>query len=246
MRGQITLTPNESKELIAKGVAATESVQKAMKDHTIVIAGGTTNSFIARELLGVEFERITDYTVGMIANGKMDLSPDERRVAPFVITKGKPREKGYPWQDFIKEIQHGDIFIKGGNAIDHTGLSGVFAYSDTGGTIGAVWGSVLQRGAQLLVPIGLEKLIPDVRAAVELTVSKPSDMALGYEVTLLPLLGGKSFTEIDALKTLFDLEVTCIGAGGIGNTQGSVTLILEGDKKQVKKAMALVEEIKLK
>lgn len=241
MFGQITLRPDESKRLIAKGVAATRSVREAFANHTIVLAGGTTNSYIAGELLGAEFGQNTDYAVGIITDGKMGMSPEERRISPFVITKGKAKDADYHWKTYLEEIRHGDIFIKGGNAIDHTGLVAVFASNEKGGTIGSAWGTILQRGIELIIPIGLEKLIPDVRLAVELTARNPMDRSMGDRVALMPLLGGKSFTEIDALKTLYNLKATCIGAGGINNTEGSVTLAIEGQESDINKAFALIE-----
>ena len=52
MTVEVTLTPSESKRLIARGVKALPSVQHALKNNTIILAGGTTNAFIAEELLG--------------------------------------------------------------------------------------------------------------------------------------------------------------------------------------------------
>ena len=241
MFGQITLRPDESKRLIAKGVAATRSVREAFANHTIILAGGTTNSYIAEELLGIEFEQSTDYTIGLITDGKMGLSPEDRRMPPFVISKGKAKDADYHWKTYLEEIKHGDVFIKGGNAVDHTGLAGVFASNEKGGTIGAAWGTILQRGVELIVPIGLEKLIPDVRLAVELTARNPMDRTMGDRVALMPLLGGRSFTEIDALKTLYNLKASCIGAGGVNNTEGSVSLAIEGQESDIDKVFALIE-----
>lgn len=245
MRGQITLKPDESKRLIAKGVAATRSVREAFANHTIILAGGTTNSYIAGELLGVKFDKITDYTIGLISEGKMGLSPEEGRVPPFVITKGKAKDKDYHWKTYLDEIRAGDVFIKGGNAIDHTGLAGVLASNEKGGTIGSAWGTLLQRGIEIIIPIGLEKLIPDVRAAVELTASQPVDKALGDRVALMPLLGGRTFTEVDALKTLYNLKATPIGAGGINGSEGSVSLVIDGAEADVNKVFALIESFRV-
>ena len=246
MRGQATLTSIESKMLIAKGVAAMKQVKDAMENHSIILAGGTTNAFIAEELLGVKFERETNYTVGVITEGKTGLSPEEKRVAPFVITKGVQRSRDYHWKEYLPEAGPGDVFIKGGNAVDHTGLAGVFASNLTGGTIGAAWGTLIQRGVTLIVPIGLEKLIPDVRTAVELTARKQTDKSIGDRVALMPLLGGITFTEIDALKTLFNLDAACIGAGGINGSEGSVTLVFDGDEESANQAFALIDDIKSK
>ena len=47
----ITLTSAESKRLIAKGVAATREVNSALKSGIIIFARGTTNTFVAEEIM---------------------------------------------------------------------------------------------------------------------------------------------------------------------------------------------------
>jgi len=48
----VTLTPSEAKRLIGKAVAMMEPVRAAFKDGTIVICPGTTNAYVAEEILG--------------------------------------------------------------------------------------------------------------------------------------------------------------------------------------------------
>lgn len=244
MRAQITFTSSESKRLIARGVAALPSVKKALKDHTIILAGGTTNGLIAEELLNLRFDKKSFYTIGIIAEGKPGLSAEEDRIPPYVITKGKPRESEFHWKLYLPQLAAGDIFIKGGNAVDHTGLAAVLASNDSGGTIGAAWGTVMQRGIQLIVPIGLEKLIPDVREAVEFMAGSSTDEAMGDKVNLMPMLGATVITEIAAVKALYGLEAKCIAAGGIDGSEGAVTLVMEGGKKDIENALAAIISIK--
>ncbi len=244
MRAQITLTSSESKRLIAKGVAALPSIQKALKNYTIILAGGTTNAFIAEELLGQTIEKKSTYSVGIITEGKTGISTEEGRINPYVITKGKTREKDYHWKAYLEEMAPGDIFIKGGNAIDHTGLTAVLSSNALGGTIGAAWGPVMKRGVELIVAIGLEKLIPDVRAAVELLAVCPADKAIGNRATLMPMMGATAVTEITSLKILYGIEATCIASGGIAGSEGSVTLILTGTEEKIGQAFADILALK--
>lgn len=92
MRAQITLNPSKSKRLIAKGVVALPNVIKALKDHTIILAGGTTNGFIAEELLGIHFEKPSYYTIGIIAGGKPGLSMEQDRIPPMSLLRVNPGE----------------------------------------------------------------------------------------------------------------------------------------------------------
>ena len=47
MKATFVLTPAEARRLIAKAVIQTPEFQKAWKDAYVLLAGGTTNAFIA-------------------------------------------------------------------------------------------------------------------------------------------------------------------------------------------------------
>jgi hypothetical protein len=191
MRAQFILTPSESKRLIAKGVIALPSVQKALTEHTIILSGGTTNGFLVEEILGESLEEKSRYTVGIVTDGKTGASKEETRIHPYVITKGKALGKEVHWKDYLSQLRPGDIFIKGGNALDHTGLAAVTVSNSMGGTIGAAQGALYAQGIELIVPIGLEKLVPDVREAVEFMSVTPVNEAIGTKVGLVPMLGAQ-------------------------------------------------------
>lgn len=244
MRIQITLTSSESKRLIAKGVKALPSVQKALVDKHIIVAGGTTNAFVLDELLKESIDKKSRYTVGIIANGETGETNVDDRIPPFVIENGKAMDRDFHWKEYLPKLESGDIFIKGGNAIDHTGLAAVLASNNMGGTIGMAWGPLMQRGIELIVPIGLEKLIPDVREAVEFMAGHPVDDAIGDKVGLMPLLGAKVVTEITALEVLYQVKAKCIASGGACGSEGSVVLVVDGEDEQVKQAMEGIKSIK--
>ncbi len=244
MRAQITLIPSESKRLIAKGVAVLPSIQNALENHTIFLAGGTTNGFLAEELLGVTIKNKSTYTAGIVTGGETSVSNEELRIPPYVIKNGKAIEGDFSWQAYLNEIKPGDVFIKGGNAIDHTGLAGVLAADNMGGTIGAAWGPVMQRGIELIVPIGLEKLIPDVREAVEFMAGKPAHDAVGNKVALMPMLGATVVTEITALDVLYNVKAKCIASGGVDGSEGAVVLAIQGKDGDMEKALAEIYSIK--
>lgn len=244
MRAQITLTSSESKRLIAKGVKALPVVQKALAENTIILAGGTTNAFLAEELLDIKIEEKSAYTVGIITEGKTGVSAEETRIHPFIIAKGKALGTEVHWKDYLSKLEPGDVFIKGGNAVDHTGLAAVAASNLMGGTIGAAAGPINVRGVELIVPIGLEKLVPDVRGAVEFMAGHRPDEAIGDKVGLVPMLGATVVTEITALETLFPVHTICIAAGGVNGSEGAITLVMDGEESVVKDALKLVRSIK--
>lgn len=244
MRAQFTLAPSESKRLIAKGVKALPSVQKALNEHTIILSGGTTNGFLVEEILGESIEEKSSYTVGIVIDGKTGVSKEEKRIHPFIITKGKAQGKDVHWKEFLPQLKQGDIFVKGGSALDHTGLAAVLVSDPLGGTIGAAQGSLYARGIELVVPIGLEKLIPDVREAVEFMSIAPANEAIGVKVGLIPMLGATVVTEITALETLFKVKAKCIGAGGVAGSEGAVILVIDGAENEVQKALKEIRTLK--
>jgi len=242
MKALITLTSSESKRLIARGIKGIPSVQNAMEKHTIIVAGGTSNAFVAEELLGIQIEDKTGYTIGIITKGELGISHSSKKIPPYVICKGLAQE--IPWKEYLPKLRGGDIFIKGGNAVDQTGLAAVMVSDSMGGTIGAAQGILYARGIELIVPIGLEKMIPDVRKAVEFMTKSSIDEATGHKVGLIPMVGATVVTELTALEILYDVEACCIAAGGVDGSEGSVTIALEGLDEEVKRAIDDIKSLK--
>ena len=51
--GVMAFTPAESKRLIARAVVAMTPVRRALENGRVIVAGGTTNAYVAEEILGV-------------------------------------------------------------------------------------------------------------------------------------------------------------------------------------------------
>lgn len=242
MKALITLTSSESKRLIAKGVRALPSVQRSLKENTIIVAGGTTNAFVAEELLGITIEDKTGYTVGIVTKGELGVSRSSKRTAPYVIKQGQPIDVS--WKEHLPKLKAGDIFIKGGSALDHSGLVAVMVSDSFGGTIGAAQGILAARGIELIVPIGIEKMVPDVRAAVEFMANSPVDEAIGHKSGLIPMLGASAVTELVAIQTLYKVEARCIAAGGVDGSEGAVTIAVNGVDKDIQRVLHDIKGIK--
>ena len=52
MKAAFTLIPSESRRLIARAVVKMEEVRVALEKAYLILGGGTTNGYIAQELLG--------------------------------------------------------------------------------------------------------------------------------------------------------------------------------------------------
>jgi len=90
--------------------------------------------------------------------------------------------------DVLKRMSGKDVFIKGANAIDPQGNAGIFLGSPIGGTVGRVLGTAMAKGINIVIPVGLEKMIPTPtsKAATEVGIER-MDYSMGMPVGLLPL-----------------------------------------------------------
>ncbi len=241
MQGVFTLTPPESKRLIAKGVAALPAVRRAKEKGRIIVAGGTTNAFIAEELGGKRILKC-NYTAGIITDGVACLTPPSARLPVLVMVNGKPIEEA--WDRVLANFDANDVFIKGANAVDPEGFAGVLMSSPLGGTIGAALGILQSRGSHLIVPVGLEKMITSVVKAARAAGIWKFDYALGQRVGLMPLVAAEVVTELKALEILTGVEAISLGSGGVGGSEGSVVIAVSGTKEQVVKSMELATSLK--
>jgi hypothetical protein len=245
MLAEVVLTPSESKRLIGKAVASMEVVKEVFKSGLIVIVKGTTNSYVAEEILKEPIEK-ERYARGIIVPGMLSHLPDEESIPDVVIEKGKVR-KDLSLEEAIKMLKSGHVLMKGANALDQDGITGVFlarAPFTDGGTSGRFLGTVVGRGVNFIIPISLEKLIPiSIREVVTQVSGKEVDLFMGAPVGVMPTMG-KVVTEIEAFKILTGVEAINIGAGGVGGAEGARIFLLKGDDETVTKAFNLVQSIK--
>ena len=241
MRALFVLAPEESKRLIAKGVALLPEVNAAMERGTIIVSWGSTCAYVAQELSGesVASER---YMAGYIGGGELKVSKGEMRMNPIVLKDGTKVDI-HP-KDALADFGKGDVFIKGANAIDPDGNVGILLQNDLGGTIGTALGILAARGSSLLLPVGLEKLIPSVKEASNSCGLETVDYATGKKVGLMPVMYGKTVTEIDTIRLLADVDVVHIASGGLNDSQGAVTLAVWGKETEVTKIIHVVETVK--
>lgn len=237
----VCLTPSESRRLIAKGVAGLPEVKHALAHGRVVIAVGTTNTYVAEEILGEKMPR-GSFVAGFVGPQGLWETPPEVRLNPVVLVRGdrvdrRPRE-------VLEEFEAGDVFIKGANAVDAAGMAGIFLGGASGGTIGLAIGYLAARGAHLVVPVGLEKLVPSVAEAAGCMGTSAVEMATGEPVGLMPLVGARVITEIEALKVLTGVRASHVGGGGVGGAEGTVTLLLDGERDRVESAFSLVKSLK--
>jgi len=242
MKAAFTLTPAESRRLIAKAVVQMPEVKDALEKAYVIIAGGTTNAFVVQELLGRSIQPAR-YTAGIVSNGVACVTnPADREPFPVILRKGQLVDKTI--REALDDFHRETVIIKGANAIDQEGNVGIITSGFDGGTVAATIGTVTSQGLKYIVPAGLEKLVPSVKEAVQYTGAKTLDYTLGADFGMYCLVNAILVTEIQALKILFNVEAKHVASGGVGGCEGAVLLILLGDQANVRSAITLLEGIK--
>jgi hypothetical protein len=120
----------------------------------------------------------------------------------------------------------------------------VLAASEVGGTIGTVLAIILARGSHLIVPVGLEKLIPSVAEAAQVTGIVRFKYSTGLPTGLIPIPNALVVTEVQAFQVLTGVKAVPVAAGGVAGSEGTVVLSLEGTAAQIEQALSLVKSIK--
>jgi hypothetical protein len=238
--GMVTLAVAEAKRLIGKGVAALPQVQRAMAQGMIIIAGGTTNAYVAEELTGLTIDKAR-YTAGIISRGRCCVTAHKTRLSPLVLRRGELVDIN--WTDALGQMGPGDIFIKGGNALDPQGNLGILQGSPNGGTIGAALGSISARGIELIAPIGLEKLVPKIADSARLLGIGRMDYSRGMQCGMQIVTGATIVSEDRALALLSGCQVVVAAKGGVDSSAGSTTLAFAGPKREFELAVSVLDSV---
>ena len=240
MRASVVLTPPMSKRLIAKGVAALPRVRTALDRGRIVVTLGTTNAYVAEELLGEPIDRGA-FAAGFI-DDRWNINARLGELGDIVLDRGKPVEVGP--EETLASLTAGDVVIKGGNALDSDGVVGVLMGASTGGTVGRYVATCLARGIELVAPIGLSKSVHTSIAELSLEMgSGRTNLQMGLPCGIYPL-HARVVTEVDALETLFPVRAHHVTTGGVGAGVGAVSLLIDGEEPSVRDAFALVESLR--
>lgn len=245
---QIPLTISACKRLIAKGILKHPDVQKALTEHTLVIVAGTTNGYIAEEILkrlGYDvhfpknrfFRGITTPPNTLETTENIPIKPNNF-IGDLVFIKGK-WEQGKTIFDVVHTLNQGDVILKGANALDPVHRrAGIFVAHPEAGTIGAIIPAVIGRRVKLIIPIGLEKRIyGDLDHLAQLVNNAHST---GPRLFPVP---GEVFTEIDALHVLTGARAELIGGGGVNGAEGAIWLAIHGTEQQELLAQELINEV---
>lgn len=243
MLQQYTLTPAAGKRLIAKGLAAEPTIQAVLKQGRLVIVAGSTNGYVAEEILKATgqlegFSR-KGFRRGMVTPPGFDPALVAADFPGDVVLVDGVWQRGLQIFDVVGDLAEGDLVLKGGNAVNlEDRQAGVLIGHPEAGTVGAVVPLVPGRRVRLIVPIGLEKRVIDPIADLAALLNEP-----GAEGPRMMPVPGDIYTELEALSALTGAWAALLAGGGIYGAEGSVWLGVTGTAEQLAAAAELLGQV---
>jgi hypothetical protein len=245
---QFVLTPAAGKRLIGRASAQHPAVQAALQTGTVVIVAGTTNGYVAEEILtrlgaAGQFDRQRFFrgvtlppAQATTATGRL---PDESRFPGDVVIVDGRWQPGQTIFDVVDHLKEGDVILKGANALDLSRhRAAILVGHPKGGTIAVALQAVAGRRVRLILPVGLEKRVSGELDDLARILNAPG----GKGPRLLPV-PGEVLTELDAIARLTGARAELVAGGGVGGAEGSVWLAVTGTPEQEEAADALVKSV---
>jgi hypothetical protein len=244
---QLVVTPSMGKRLIAKALASSHIIQDVLKNGTLVIVAGTTNGYIAEEILNSIGEKgfsrkhffrgiIMPPTKNVTSEGR--LADENEFPGDVVIVKGK-WERGKTIMAVADSLGECDVILKGANALDlQRRQAAVLIGHPKAGTSTFILQATTGRRVGLILPVGLEKRVNGDLYSLSEKLNGPG--STGYRLLPIP---GYVFTEIDAIKQLTGADAEIVAAGGVCGAEGSCLLAICGTKQQEKAAEELLASV---
>jgi hypothetical protein len=245
---QFAVSPACGKRLIAKGTLCIPSIIEALEKKTIVLIAGSTNGYVAEEMLA-RIGQVSGFSKRRFFRGvtlprKFKLSStgrleDESSFPGDVVIKNGIWQKGKTIFDVAEELDEGDIVLKGANAVngDRT-QAAVYIGNPRAGTIIPILQAWAGKRVSFYIPVGLEKRVSGDLNRIIARINSPDTTG----PRMVPICGN-IITELEALEILTGAECELVAAGGLGGAEGSCWIAVTGTKDQIAKAEAIFDEI---
>ncbi|HML05794.1 MAG TPA: hypothetical protein VK426_08490 [Methanobacterium sp.] len=245
---QFLITPAAGKRLIAKALARHPAINEVLKSGTLVIIAGTTNGYVAEEILS-KIDQNGDFSrkrffrgVVLPPGGPITASgriKDESAFPGDIVVKDGTWQEGKTIFDVVDDLEEGDVILKGANAINlPKGQAGIYIGDPHCGTIGVSIQAVIGRRVRLILPVGLEKRVYSDLNELSKKLNAPGSMG----PRLLPV-PGEIITEIEAISILTGARVELVASGGISGAEGSIWLAVDGNDDEIKMTEKLLNSI---
>lgn len=241
---QFFITPQAGKRLIAKAFTYIPEILRALKNQTIVIIAGTTNGYIAEELLnhigqGEGFSR-SNFFRGITLPPNYEGNKTSSEFPGDVVIEKGTWLKGKTVFDVADRLDRGDIILKGANAVDIVNRkAAVMVGHPKGGTIQAILTAVIGKRTVLYIPVGLEKRVCGNIDTIASGINSP-----GAEGPRLMPVQGTIITELDAIRLMTGCQAELSAAGGVCGAEGGCWIAVSGSEDQVSRAADIFGSIR--
>jgi hypothetical protein len=234
---QYVITPAAGKRLIGKAMKLHPAIQRALASGTVVIVAGTTNGYVAEEILAAS-GACADFSKNRFFRGitlppwrptsGTGRLPDESSFPGDVVLVRGAWQKGKTLFDVADDLREGDVILKGANAIDvRSKRAAILIGHPKGGTIVRALQAVVGRRVRLILPVGLEKRVSADLDALAAKLNIPGASGPRF----LPVTG-EIVTELEAIALLCGASADLIAGGGVCGAEGSVWLSVDGTAEQ--------------
>ena len=245
---QFVVTPASGKRIIGRAVVQHAAVQSALHSGTIVVVAGTTNGYVAEELLSL-LDQSHDFCRQRFFRGitlppssattKEGRLPDESQFPGDVVTINGKWHRGKTIFDVVDDLKEGDVILKGANAVNLAQKqAGILIGHPKGGTIAAALQAAVGRRVHLILPVGLEKRVSTEIHELAARLNVPG----AHGPRIFPVYG-EIITEIEALALLTGVKTELTAAGGVCGAEGAVWLTVNGTPQQEQAAKNLMASV---
>lgn len=244
---QYVITPAAGKRVIARGTATHPAVQAALESGIVVIVAGTTNGYVAEEILkklgqSAGFDRSRFFRGITVPPGRPTTEtgrlPDESQFPGDVVIVNGEWRPGVTIFDIADDLKEGDVILKGANAVDlSSGRAAILIGHPKGGTAVIAMQAVVGRRVRLVLPVGLEKRVTGDLDLLAAMLNAPG--ARGPRLLPVP---GEVVTEIEALSMLTGVTAHLVAGGGVCGAEGGVWLAVSGSPEQEEAAKGMLQQ----
>jgi len=248
LMNQFVVTPAAGKRVIAQATATLPRVQAALASGTVVIVAGTTNGYVAEEILknlgqSAGFDRSRFFRGITMPPGRPTTEtgrlPDESQFPGDVVIVSGEWRRGMTIFDIADDLKEGDVILKGANAVDlSSGRAAILIGHPKGGTAAIAMQAVVGRRVRLVLPVGLEKRVTGDLDQLAAILNVPG--ARGPRLFPVP---GEIITEIEALSVLTGVTANLVAGGGVCGAEGSVWLAISGSPEQEEAAQRILKQV---
>ena len=245
---QFVITSSAGKRLVAKALVRHHALQAALAKGTVVIVAGTTNGYVAEEILNTidqaeGFDRRRFFRgITLPPSSKVTEAgrlPDEGQFPGDVVIENGQWSRGKTIFDVVDDLKEGDVVLKGANAVDlATRQAAVLIGHPKGGTIAAALQAVVGRRVRLILPVGLEKRVQKGLHELAGLVNEPG----GKGARLFPV-PGEVVTELEAVELATGAQAELVAGGGVCGAEGAVWLAISGSPESLNEAEELLSSI---